>query len=180
MKAGLKEDGDFGAGTLSAVLKFQKSKDLQVDGTIGNQTWAALREGAPEKPSSDGRKPHTFVEKGQEARWLFESPLNNKYDKAADLLKLAAQSVGDTPLDKSVEATVRVTAPGAKPRIVTVKIGEPTPSSTRVGFTHELDIKNFRKQFPSVPVDAPVTEYLVEAFLPKDLGGDLYSGKVRA
>jgi len=24
-----------------------------------------------------------------------------------------------------------------------------------------------------------VTDYLVEAFLPKELGGDLYSGKVR-
>jgi len=179
LKAGLKEDGDFGAATLAAVLKFQKLKDLQVDGTIGNQTWAALREGAPEKPSTDGRQPHTFVEKGQEARWVLESQTNNLFSPDSDLLTLAVQSVGDTPLDKTVEATVRVTPPGAKPRVLKVPIGEPTPSTTKAGFTHEVGIQNFRKRFPSVPPDAPVTDYLVEAFLPKELGGDLYSGKVR-
>ena len=179
LKAGLKEDGDFGAATLAAVLKFQKLKDLQVDGTIGNQTWAALREGAPEKPSTDGRQPHTFVEKGQEARWVLESQTNNLFRPDSDLLTLAVQSVGDTPLDKTVEATVRVTPPGAKPRVLKVPIGEPTPSTTKAGFTHEVGIQNFRKRFPSVPPDVPVTDYLVEAFLPKELGGDLYSGKVR-
>ena len=102
---------------------------------------------------------------------------------AKDLLQLAVQTVGDTPLDASVQATVRVTAPGAKPRVVQVKLGLPQPKKggpgTGVGFTHEVDIDNFRKRFPSVPPDAPITGYLVEAFLPKELGGDFYSGKVR-
>ena len=174
----LKEDGDFGNATLAAVTKFQKDKKLQVDGTLGNQTWAALREGAPEKPSTDGRKPHTFVEKGAEARWMLESRLNNRFQSGSDLLRLAVQTVGDTPIDPATEATVRVTAPGAKPRVVKAKVGAPKEKSS-TGFSHEVDLENFRKRFPSVPPDAPVTEYLVEAFLPKELGGDFYSGKVR-
>lgn len=178
LKSNLPEDGDFGAGTQAAVLKFQKEKKLQVDGTIGNQTWAALREGAPEKPSTDGRQPHTFVEQGVEARWLLESQINNRYFKSSDTLRLAVESVGDTPIDNSTEATVRITAPGAKPRVVKVKVGNPTPSKTRKAFTNEVTIGSFRKDFPSVPPDAPVADYLVEAFLPKDLGGDFYSGKV--
>jgi len=179
IQAKLVEDGDFGNATLAAVLKFQKTKGLQVDGTIGNQTWAALREGAPEKPSTDGRKPHTFVETGQEARWLFESQLNNRYEASGDLLRLIVESVGDTPIDASLEATVRVTAPGANPKVVKIKVGQPIPTPGRVAFTNEVDITGFRKHFPSVPPDALVTDYLVEAYLPQDLGGDLYSGKVR-
>jgi len=178
LKTKLKEDGDFGSATHAAVLKFQKEKSLQVDGTIGNQTWAALREGAPEKPSTDGRKPHSYVEKGTEARWALESPLNNLYDSNADLLKLAVQTVGDTELDASIEATLRITAPGAKPRVVTAKLGAAKPIGN--GFSHEVDVENLRKRFASVPPDAPVTDYLVEAYLPKDLGGDFYSGKVRS
>ena len=178
LKTNLKEDGDFGNATLAAVLKFQKENKLQVDGTLGNQTWAALREGAPEKPSTDGRKPHTFVEKGAEARWMLESQLNNRFQSGSDLLRLAVQTVGDTPIDAAVEATVRVTAPGAKPRVVKAKVGTPK-EKTSTGFTHEVDLENFRKRFPSVPPDAPVTGYLVEAFLPKELGGDFYSGNVR-
>jgi hypothetical protein len=37
----------------------------------------------------------------------------------------------------------------------------------------------FRKQFPSVPVDAKITDYFVEAYLPQELGGDLYTSKVQ-
>ena len=87
--------------------------------------------------------------------------------------------MGDTPIDAATEATVRITAPGAKPRVVKAKLGPPTPKDGGIGFSHEVDLDNFRKKFPSVPPDAPVTEYFVEAFLPKELGGDFYSGKVR-
>jgi hypothetical protein len=62
-------DGKFGQKTLAAVRAFQKKLGIQVDGTVGNQTWAALRGAPSEAPSTDGRKPHTFVEKGPEARW---------------------------------------------------------------------------------------------------------------
>lgn len=179
IQAKLAEDGDFGNATLAAVLKFQKAKGLQVDGTIGNQTLAALRESAPEKPSTDGRKPHTFVETGQEARWLFESQLDNFYEASGDLLGLIVESVGDTPIDASTDATVRVTASGAEPRVVKVKVGSPKSTPGRVAFTNEVDITGFRKRFPSVPPDALATDYRVEAYLPQGLDGDLYSGKVR-
>lgn len=35
-------DGDFGNGTLSAVKKFQKDKNLAMDGVVGEKTWEAL------------------------------------------------------------------------------------------------------------------------------------------
>jgi peptidoglycan hydrolase-like protein with peptidoglycan-binding domain len=35
-------DGDFGAGTDTAVKAFQKDKKLKVDGVIGQATWKAL------------------------------------------------------------------------------------------------------------------------------------------
>lgn len=41
-------DGDFGDGTVSAVKAFQKASNLEVDGVIGEATWAALLENAKE------------------------------------------------------------------------------------------------------------------------------------
>jgi uncharacterized protein (TIGR02594 family) len=38
----LKEDGDFGANTLDAVLRFQKQHGLMPDGVVGPRTWIAL------------------------------------------------------------------------------------------------------------------------------------------
>lgn len=38
-----KLDGDFGAGTQSAVRNFQRAAKLEVDGECGNATWAALK-----------------------------------------------------------------------------------------------------------------------------------------
>ena len=46
-----KIDGDFGQGTLNAVLKFQKDNGLQADGIVGNSSWAALR--AASKPATN-------------------------------------------------------------------------------------------------------------------------------
>jgi peptidoglycan hydrolase-like protein with peptidoglycan-binding domain len=181
IKSNLETDGDFGTGTLNAVIKFQQQNKLQVDGVCGNQTWAALREGAPEKPGSDGRKPHTFVEEGEEARWSLESEFNNRYFKDTDEFNLAIDSVGDTLLDENLEATVRVTAPGAKAKVTKAKIGSPQKRSSpsALGRFYILRVKDFRKRFPSVPVDAKITDYLVEAYLPQELGGDLYTGKVQ-
>ena len=41
-KAGLAEDGGFGTKTYEAVVAYQKSRKLDVDGVIGPQTWAQL------------------------------------------------------------------------------------------------------------------------------------------
>lgn len=35
-------DGEFGRGTQRAVRRFQRNNDLQVDGIVGRDTWAAL------------------------------------------------------------------------------------------------------------------------------------------
>lgn len=35
-------DGDFGAGTYNAVIKFQKAKNIDADGIVGTQTWSKL------------------------------------------------------------------------------------------------------------------------------------------
>ena len=175
----LKIDGVFGQATQAAILRFQKDKKLQVDGTLGNQTWAALRDGAPEKPSTDGRTPHTFVETGVEARWSVESNTFNFHDAIKDEVLLSVNSVGDTALDPSTEATIRVTPPGGKPKVVKAALGAGFPTPSGDGAFHTVTIKDFRKRFPSVPLDAPVAGYLLEGFLPAELGGDFFSGNAQ-
>jgi len=172
-KNSLPSSGDFDAKTHAAVIKFQKQNGLLVDGVVGNQTWAALREDKPEAPSTDGRKPHTFVEKGAEARWTIESEFNNAYDADKDSFLLAVDTVGDTPIEKA-EATVRITPPDTKPKVVKVPlVFVPAKKFFKV------QIDKFKKTFPAKDPKAAITDYLVEAYLPKDLGGDFYSAKIR-
>lgn len=40
---GIKDDGDFGPGTKSAVVAFQKKKGLYADGIVGKNTWVKLK-----------------------------------------------------------------------------------------------------------------------------------------
>ncbi len=42
-----KIDGDFGAGTTNAVLKFQNANGLVPDGIVGSSSWTKLRAGIP-------------------------------------------------------------------------------------------------------------------------------------
>lgn len=52
-------DGWFGANTEAAVVAFQTSNGLQVDGVVGNQTWAALNGDFSVPPgTSDGGGHH--------------------------------------------------------------------------------------------------------------------------
>ncbi len=53
-----KIDGDFGAGTANAVLKFQKANGLTADGIVGNASWSKLREASP-APSNPQTNPST-------------------------------------------------------------------------------------------------------------------------
>jgi peptidoglycan hydrolase-like protein with peptidoglycan-binding domain len=177
LKINLKVDGDFGNATHAAVFKFQALKGLQRDGTIGNETWAALREGVPEPVGTDGRKPHTFVEQGVEARWARESRNNNFYTAANDTLMLQIISVGDTALDPKTEATVRITAPGGAQKVKKIPIG---PADAAGGQpSHFLSVTGLRAMFPAVPPSTDITQFRVEAYLPQELGGDLYDAPVR-
>lgn len=52
-------DGIFGKGTYDAVLAFQKTKRLTVDGIVGKQTWGELRFQQPNK-----KKPTLIIDPG--------------------------------------------------------------------------------------------------------------------
>jgi peptidoglycan hydrolase-like protein with peptidoglycan-binding domain len=43
-------DGKFGPNTHDAVKKFQRERDLPVDGIVGARTWAALEHDREAKP----------------------------------------------------------------------------------------------------------------------------------
>lgn len=170
-------DGNFGPKTLNAVLSLQRKLKLQADGTVGNQTWAALRSGAPEAPSTDGRQPHTFEEKGLQARWDVEKN-DAVYEKSSDTLFIFAANVGEGQIDDFF-ATVRITPPNTKARTVKIKIGPPdTRTATGQGERHAVKILQFKKTFPATDPNAAMGDYLVEAFFDSQLGPDVFRGKV--
>jgi hypothetical protein len=170
-------DGSFGQKTLNAVLKFQKQFNLQVDGTVGNQTWAALRSGTPEAPSTDGRTPHTFEEKGLQARWNLEKR-DATYRVSDDTLFIFAVNVGEGKID-DFNATVRVTPPATKSKTVKVKIGPPdSATKTDQGDQHTVKLLNFKKNFPATDPNAKMEDYLIEAFFDQQLGPDLFKGNI--
>ena len=172
-------DGNFGSGTEKAVKAFQKKFNLQVDGTVGNQTWAALRSGTPEAPSTDGRKPHTFEQKDLQARWDVEKN-DAAYIKSSDTLSIFVTNVGEGKIDDFF-ATVRITPPDTKSKTVKVKIGPPDiKTKTGQGDSHSVKLPNFKKTFPAKDPNANMEDYLVEAFFDKELGSDLFKGKIEA
>jgi hypothetical protein len=177
----LNVDGNFGQQTLNAVLAFQKKFGLQVDGTVGNQTWAALREDKPEAPSTDGRKPHTFEEKGTQARFDNEN-VDGVYSVSQDLLQIFVASVGEQPIDK-FHLHVRVTPPDTKSFVKQFVIGPPTENAGVAnqpggGAQHKVRIENFKKQFPAKDPKAKVSDYKFEAFFDQELGPDVFRGKI--
>jgi peptidoglycan hydrolase-like protein with peptidoglycan-binding domain len=172
----LAEDGDFGGATEAAVVKFQKEKGLQVDKVVGNQTWAALREGAPEKPSTDGRKPHTFVEQGAEARWDREKK-DAFYMHVPDTLQMSIFAVGQTPIEGKL-VTLRITPPGGKVRVIKVPIDPATRQLPGGGAQHAINVKQFKATFPAANPAAKATEWKLEAYLDAELGGDRWDGKI--
>jgi Putative peptidoglycan binding domain len=175
--AGLKVDGNFGGATHKAVLAFQESRGLQHDGVVGNQTWAALRDATPEAPSTDGRKPHTFVQKGPQARWNDEKE-RAIYITSFDEMLLFLVSVGTEPIDAfSVEVTV--TAPGMPAASRSFPIGAPDKETgTGSGSFHSLKMNGFRKTFPSKDPNAKITDYVIVAKLPQELSGEGWTGAI--
>jgi peptidoglycan hydrolase-like protein with peptidoglycan-binding domain len=169
--AKLEVDGKFGDATLKAVKEFQTKNKLLVDGIVGNQTWAALRGQTPEPPSTDGRQPHTHVEKGAEARWFHQGKSIVVYHPENDELDLIVTSVGDAPIDK-FQAKVRVTTPQGKQKPVSIDIGPPyheLPSGA--GHLHAVRLHNYKKTFGA-------GMHTVEGLLPEELGGGYWKEDV--
>ena len=183
LKAGLTADGDFGPATLKAVTAFQtqhKADGCLVDGVVGDQTWAFLREGAPEKPATDGRKPHSFKEDGLEARWLREKGIV-AHDKARDAFVLQLVSVGDLDAMQDRKVRVRVTAPDKTQTVQDFPIGPALHTTTTgEGSQHEVLVTPLSTLFaPSAPAPAPAPgDYQVESFFDQELGGDSFSETV--
>ena len=46
-------DGDFGSTTEALVKEFQRSEGLEIDGVVGEQTWAALLNEEPPPPEHE-------------------------------------------------------------------------------------------------------------------------------
>lgn len=176
-KAGnLQIDGDFGNTTLAAVIKFQRQNKLQVDGTIGDQTWAALREGAPEKPATDGRQPHSFEEKGKQARFTIEKPDDCRVSISNDNLRMNVVSVGEQPIEDN-EVTVRVTQPDGTKKVQKGKIGPVTGKSPDgQGNIHTFTLDKFKQRF-KIADPAKIGDCVIDAYLDKEIGGDVFSGK---
>jgi len=171
-------DGTFGGKTEAAVKAFQKQAGIQVDGTVGNQTWAALRDKPAEGPSTDGRKPHTFVEHGPEARWDSDKK-DAVFLAVSDELLIFCTSVGDDTKIDDFTATVRVTPPNTKSKTVTVKIGPPSGATkTGQGVPYVVKLPNFKKTFPADDPNAKLEDFTVEAFFDPKLGSDLFKGTI--
>jgi peptidoglycan hydrolase-like protein with peptidoglycan-binding domain len=168
-------DGNFGAATHKAVLAFQTQNKLQVDGTVGNQTWAALRKGAPQPPSTDGRAPHSYKEDGVEARFFTERDVF--YNPSSDSVLFTIVSVGDPAGITGKMMTARITPPGGKPRVVQAPLTDPIPmTNTDQGSLYTATLAGFTKAAPSNPPGAPATAYVIEAYLDRELGGDSWKG----
>ena len=72
--ANLVVDGDFGAATKAAVIKFQQQNGLPADGIVGSSTWAALRKPvvAPIKlvDAALNYQPDRFPQQRSAVQWL--------------------------------------------------------------------------------------------------------------
>ncbi|HEU5470687.1 MAG TPA: peptidoglycan-binding domain-containing protein [Actinophytocola sp.] len=158
-------DGNFDNAVRAAVVAFQGDQrpPLLVDGVVGNQTWAALREEDPRPPSTDGREPHTYVEQGAEARFFTEDSAID-YFAEQDQLLITAANTGDEPLHPGqFEVTARITFPDGEQHTFAVPLtngGQPSLPGNLVFFETSLG----RRLDPG--------SYLIEAYLPAELGGD--------
>lgn len=183
INAGLTVDGDFGQQTLTAVKAFQtehQDEGVLVDGIVGDQTWSFLREGAPESPKTDGRQPHTYVEKGDEARWVREQNVC-RFDGARDALVMQAVSVGNVDQLQGRRVRIRIVNPQGVQKIVERPLGPGVPSSTTgQGSEHEVVVERFSTLFDDrAPAGQPPPgSYEVSAFFEADLGGDEFTESV--
>ena len=117
------------------------------------------------------------MDKGTDARFTRERE-TCVYMKASDETWLLVTSVGTARIDDK-HAVVRVTPPGGKPKVVKVTLGPPnSQTSTDQGDVHILKLLNFRTTFPPADPAAKIEDYVIEAYLEQDVGGDFWTGKI--
>jgi hypothetical protein len=160
------QNGSFDDATYHAVCAFQGRHSAMVDGVVGNQTWALLRQEDPRPPSTDGRDPHTYVEHGAEARWTTEDE-NAQYSEGQDFLSLSAYNVGDVPIEDGLYHATADFTPVAGGPVVQLHLasyslsGGAVPVHSPFGF----GVANVRQHLSP-------GEYTIHAWLPAELGGD--------
>jgi peptidoglycan hydrolase-like protein with peptidoglycan-binding domain len=169
----LPEDGNFDNAVRAAVIRFQTERRdqaggrLMVDGVVGHQTWAALREEAPRPPSTDGRKPHSYVEQGAEARFITEDSAV-QYNPDVDELVLVAVSTGDQVIQPNqFDATARITFPDGQSHTFLVPVSN---SGQPAGPGDVCLLEGTIAAALGRPLDPG--SYQFEAYLPDELGGD--------
>jgi hypothetical protein len=171
------QPGDFDDPTLRAVRSFQtdmkkENPSVMVDGVVGHQTWALLREEEPRPPSTDGRSPHTYVEHGPEARWNTEDE-GILYDTNQDWLAMGAFVVGDVSIEASQHTAVADFTPVGGGATVQLEL----EMFAADGHTaHEHEHFSFGLRNVSTHLTEGVT-YDVHAWMHPDLGGDDVNGR---
>jgi hypothetical protein len=164
------EDGNFDDTTLHGVRTFQQRMDALVDGVVGNQTWALLRQEDPRPPSTDGREPHTFVEQGAEARWGTEDE-GVKYVPEQDFLAIGAYNVGNVPIEVGQFSAVADFTPVTGGATVQLHL----PCFTEDGQPAQVHTW-FSFGVANVSAQLSPGEYTVHAWMPPELGGDDING----
>jgi hypothetical protein len=159
------KNGTFDDATHEAVLDYQRQNGLIVDGTVGNQTWAALRHGDPQMAATDGREPGTYVEDQREARWVWDEE-TLRHDAGANELLFVAVNVGSAAFDASQlpNAPCRVTPPEGSAFDMVLVARNESGTSTEVS-----------KRFFYVASNVngiPAGRYTFDAWLPDELSGD--------
>ena len=187
IEKGLPKDtvnGAFDPAMAAKVKAFQLDRGCKQDGVIGNETWSMLREAqTKEAVGTDHRTPHTFEQKDAQARFVTEQTDSTGYSATDDEYFMRVVSVGEQPIDK-LQAEVKVTQPDGTNHTHHFEIGPAKfPSDNNQGNFHLLVIKGFSKVFgltkdPKKPVDPLACT--VDAYLPKEIGGDRWTGPVVA
>jgi len=165
-------DGAFGDRTYYAVTHFQQHRGLMVDGTVGNQTWAALRDETPVPPSTDGLAPHSFHEKHIEARWHAADD-SIHYDPSSDTLRIQAVNTGSDPI-----APYEYYAPFTIYNDSGPQLGQMLYAATSSGQPAQSGEYFYFEFTGGIHGQVDPGTRRVEAQLPPELGGDQTHGEI--
>jgi peptidoglycan hydrolase-like protein with peptidoglycan-binding domain len=132
-------DGEFGPGTEAAVMAFQKSENLEADGTVGSATSAKLGVPPPSPPAL-GTDVTGKVTVGAVSRMFPVTPIGNiKGNLPVVLAELHAAGLGDKPMILMALGTIRAETEGFVP----INEGESRFNTSPNG--HPFDLYDARK-----------------------------------